>query len=106
MIDDGWRDLMPEEFRDVITNAQGGSQHKILGRYDLLPPKALDLVAAVLEYGAETYGVRNWEKIPPEDHLNHALAHVFTALRHTSKRKQKEELSHAACRVLFALDML
>jgi hypothetical protein len=30
-------------------------------RYDLLPPEALDAMAAVLSFGANRYGDRNWE---------------------------------------------
>ena len=102
---------MPDDFKDpdqtpIITNEQGGQQSKLSGRFDLLPPKAITVVAEVLDYGARRYAPNNWRLIPVEDHVNHALAHLFDYGMYQSKAKRKEALSHAACRVLFALDLL
>jgi tagatose-1,6-bisphosphate aldolase non-catalytic subunit AgaZ/GatZ len=59
-------------------------------------------VAAVLKYGADKYGDNNWRKIPTQDHLNHALAHIFAYLQGD---KGDHHLGHAACRTLMALEI-
>lgn len=40
-------------------------------------PDALIQIAKVLEYGASRYPINNWRLIPEEDHLNHALIHLY-----------------------------
>ena len=86
----------------TAVNDRGGRQSDTPYRADLLPPLATLAVAAVLKPGAEKYGVNNWHKIPVEDHLNHALVHVFAWL---SGDRQDGHLEHAACRVLMALEL-
>lgn len=95
----------PPNDDDIETNAAGAKQSRLAARYDLIPPDALHLVASVLREGDERYpdlnGRPNWKAIPVADHLNHLLAHVFNDLRAAST----EELSHAVCRGLFALQL-
>lgn len=89
---------------EVITNKDGGKQSKIHGRFDLIPGTAISEVAAVLDHGAERYGERNWEKISVNDHINHALQHIFAMLR-GQYNGYGTDLSHATTRLLFALDL-
>lgn len=86
----------------TVTNESGGSQSFVPYRCDLLPPKALLAVAEVLAEGAKKYGVDNWRKISCKDHLNHLLMHVYA---HLAGDESDEHLTHAACRILFALEM-
>lgn len=87
---------------ETVTNQKGGSQSKCRTRFDLLPPSALFKVAEVLAEGAAKYGDKNWELIPVDDHLNHALNHLFGYL---GNDKTEDHLSHALCRLLFACDL-
>lgn len=87
---------------DRVTNTAGGSQSYLPRRADLLPGFALLSVAGVLYKGARKYGEWNWLKIPLEEHLNHALVHL---LKLQNESSQEDDLAHAACRVLFALDL-
>lgn len=87
---------------EIITNEQGGSQSRCYTRFDLLPPVALFKVAEVLAQGAEKYGDTNWEQIPVNDHINHALNHIFG---HLGDDNSEEHLSHALCRLLFACNI-
>lgn len=85
----------------AITGAQQPSQFWMSS----VPPQVWLLVAKVLHEGAEKYG--DWEgenhaKIPEAQHINHALAHIFEAGVQGSN--PEEELSHAICRLLFALE--
>jgi hypothetical protein len=53
------------------------------GRYDLLPPIAIDRLARHYENGARKYGDRNWEKGQPlSRYFDSALRHLFKALAH------------------------
>lgn len=83
----------------ITTNAAGAKQSSSPYRMDLVPPLSLLDVAAILSKGAEKYGVDNWRGIPVEDHINHALVHLFAFL---SGDTQDNHLGHAACRLLMA----
>lgn len=85
----------------TTTNAAGGKQSASLYRCDLLPAKAVLAVAAVLKYGADKYGPDNWRKIARADHLNHAMTHI---LAYQAGDRSDDHMSHAACRLLMALE--
>jgi hypothetical protein len=71
-------------------------------RSELLPPRALLEVARVLKAGAVRHGVDAWRRIPQPEHLNHALTHLFALLAGDGT---EPHLAHAACRLMFALDL-
>ena len=108
----------PEPFagfntEQIITNTQGGQNSKIDGRYDLLPPLAIKELAKVLEEGINKgYGPWNWLKVEIDEHINHALNHVFDYLSFQGPASKGitidriEELSHAFCRLGMALELL
>lgn len=51
------------------------------GRFDLLPPAAVTLLAKHFEAGSAKYGDRNWEKGQPlSRYLDSALRHIFKVL--------------------------
>jgi hypothetical protein len=85
----------------IVTNAIGGKQSKVDYRFDLLPAKATFAVAGVLDHGAKKYEPWNWLKIEAEEHVNHALIHMFAWLEGD---EQDDHMSHAACRVMMALE--
>lgn len=37
------------------------------------------MIAKTMEYGIDRYKLNNWRLIPEEDHINHALTHLFMA---------------------------
>jgi hypothetical protein len=85
----------------TVVNEAGAKQSATLYRADLLPAAATLAVAGVLKHGADKYGDNNWRGIPVDDHLNHAMVHVFAYL---AGDKQDDHLEHAACRMLMALE--
>ena len=95
------------------TNEKGGRQSKVSGRFDRIDVGALKRLAAVCKYGDGKYGPNNWRVIPLEDHLNHALEHIYNYLGILNRSSNGEviytkdgkmdELGHAFCRVMFAL---
>lgn len=86
---------------EIVVNWNGAKQTKIDGRFDLLPPVAVAEVAKVLMQGADKYGVDNWRGLSIDEITNHTLAHLF----HYYETRDIEDLSHAACRALMALEL-
>jgi 5'-nucleotidase len=93
---------IPGVGRDVMVdvNDAGGKQSKLDYRFDLIDPLALFRIANILYDGANKYGEENWRKIALKDNLNHALMHIFAYLAGDA---QDQHLSHAFCRLMFAL---
>lgn len=96
--DDGIEGLGKEAEKTI--NEQGGKQSKVNYRFDLADAKAMFKLCKVLSEGAEEYGENNWRNISVEDNLNHALIHIYG---YFAGDKQDEHLSHALCRLLFAV---
>lgn len=72
------------------------------GRYDLLPPRAVDLVSKHFEAGARKYGDRNWEKGQPVSrYLDSGLRHAFRALKGDT---DEDHLVAAAWNLLAAIE--
>lgn len=68
------------------------------GRYDLLPPLAIQRLALVYEKGGKRYGDRNWEKGQPlSRYLDSALRHLFQVLEGND---DEDHAGHAAWNVL------
>jgi len=85
---------------EVVVNADGGKQSKLQYRFDLIDAKAIFALAHVLYEGEIKYGKDNWRKIATEDHINHAISHLYAYL---AGDKQDNHLSHAFCRVMMAI---
>lgn len=96
--------VSPDE--PIVTNANGGKQSDTPYGFHLLPIDSLFAAAKVAKYGADKYGEtfndRNYTKIPTEDHINHAIQHLYA---HMAGDRQDEHLAHAIVRVLFAYDV-
>ncbi len=67
------------------------------------PAMALLQVAEVLKEGNRVYGQSNWRTIDCDDHINHAINHL---LQYMSKDNTEDHLSHAAARIMFALQLI
>lgn len=83
---------------DIHINDNGGSQTQLPVRSDLLPPDVLLRIAKVLADGAVKHGENNWKKIEADDHLNHALTHLY---RYSTGDRTEPHIVHALCRLLF-----
>lgn len=84
----------------MVVNEHGGKQSKVEYAFDQLDPLAMFQLAGIIQKGAEKYGRDNWKKITTEEHLNHALQHIFA---HLAGDKQDDHLGHAFCRLMFAI---
>lgn len=62
--------------------------------------------AEVAKYGADKYGEtihsRNYTKIPVEEHINHAIQHLYAYLAGDTS---DDHLGHAIVRAMFAYDV-
>jgi hypothetical protein len=86
----------------TVQNEQGGMQSATAGRFDLLPPKAMFRLAAIMEHGARKYAPNNWKKIEIDSHVNHALQHLFAYL---AGDRQDDHLGHALARATMAVEL-
>ncbi len=66
------------------------------------PEQVLAISSRILKEGAKKYPINNWRKIPREEHLNHALNHLFAFLKGDT---QDEHLEHALCRLMMSLSV-
>lgn len=86
----------------MTVTPQGGKHSAVGVAFHQIPARALFEVARVLHQGGSKYGRDNWRQISTEDHINHALMHIYGDLGGDS---QDEHLIHAATRVLMALEV-
>ena len=63
---------------------------------DTLTNEPLTTIAKVLEEGLKKYPRDNWKLIPYEDHINHALCHLYMFLKGDI---QDRHLDHAIARI-------
>lgn len=86
--------------------AEGRKDDTGKARYDLMPPEMLEGVCSVLSFGADKYGVRNWE-------AGMSWGRVFAALmrhmwawwagRGVDAETGMSHLHHAGCCIAFLI---
>lgn len=84
---------------------EDGQQKSGNYRADRLPMLALLKISILLEEGAKRHQDEDpmkpkWLGTPVREHLNRAMVHIFA---YFSSDKSEDHLTHAACRLLFAL---
>lgn len=90
----------------VVENEQGGKQSATPYGFHLLPTSSVFAAAEVAAYGAAKYGEdfhhRNYTKITVEEHINHAIQHLYAYLAGDTS---DDHLGHAIVRAMFAYDV-
>jgi hypothetical protein len=92
--------LSPDE--PIVTNANGGQQSKCDYGFSCFPPKTMFKLAEIFGYGAKKYSKDNWRLIPPDEHLDHMLTHLYAYL---DGDKQDDHLGHFICRAIMFIEM-
>jgi len=90
----------------IIINEFGAEQTEINFSFDLIPKEILEMLANIFKYGADKYKPHGWINITINDHINHAIEHIYNFLddeKNSDNISNKEpELAHAFCRIGFA----
>lgn len=92
----------PAQDGQTVANEKGGLQSHVAGRFDLIPPAALKLVAECYGFGATKYAPDNWHRISKLEHLNHALSHIN---QHRLGDASEPHLVNATVRMTMALEL-
>lgn len=76
-------------------------------RWFLVPFSVIGEIVKVLDYGANTYGVNNWQHLEnPKERFFSALVRHMTAWQNGEKRDPESgllHLAHAGCNLVFLL---
>lgn len=84
--------FMENDDRSMLINAV-----KDLARDEKVDP--IVEIGKVLQVGAEKYEPNNWRLIPQEEHINHALIHLYA---HILGDEQDNHIGHCLCRLMMA----
>lgn len=84
----------------TVVNEKGGKQSFISARFDCIPAIVLRLLAQCLGFGARKYGKDNWQAIPLDDNIAHALNHLN---EWRLGDRSEPHLVNAMARISFAL---
>jgi hypothetical protein len=88
----------------VVDAGNGATQAELPYAFTDLDPLALFRMAQIMAEGSQKYGPPeiNWRLIAERDHINHAIAHLYSYLAGDTT---DDHLGHAACRVMGALQV-
>jgi hypothetical protein len=92
-------DGFDDETQVVETNDKGGKASKLPYAMTSIDPRALLSLAAAMAKGNDRHGRDNWRLVNTDEHLNHALSHIYAWL---AGDRQEDHLGHAFTRMMMA----
>jgi hypothetical protein len=114
----GWQFYAPLSSREgLIELDHSGDANEKVGikhdgdkpRFDLIPPRAEEMLARVLTFGAHKYAPGNWQHVPDAENR-----YIAAALRHINAQRIGEHsdpetglphLAHAMCCLAFVIEL-
>lgn len=95
----------PDNYSTNLPNGRKDDGGKL--RVDLLPFAALEEVSRVLMHGAAKYGENNWRGVSRARYFAATLRHLFAYAKgeETDPESSLPHLAHAACSLLFMLEL-
>lgn len=86
---------------EIETTPEGGKQARVSYAFHWCHPTAMLILARVMKEGGDKYGVLNWQRVPLEDNINHAIGHLYLFLE--GRDEKEDHLAHAFARLLMAV---
>lgn len=88
-----------DEGQVVKVNDKGGKASDVPYALTSVDPKALLSLGAAMHKGNNRHGRDNWRLVAVDEHLNHALVHIYAWL---AGDRQEDHLGHAFTRMMMA----
>lgn len=99
------RDLDEEHvgkaYAELVDFLEDEDAEHLIEAIDYISDEPLTTIARVLEEGLKKYPRDNWKLIPFEEHINHALCHLYMFLKEDI---QDRHLDHALTRIALAYE--
>jgi len=95
---------------EIHENEYGGQSSRIDRDYTLLPWGAIDEVCKLMTKVVDNpYPRDNWKQVELENQMSHAVNHLIAAINIYNNHPEElngiiQELTHASCRTMFALE--
>ena len=80
----------------IEVNEKGGKGSYLPVAYQYIPWDVIEAMAEVFKVGSLKYAPDNWKNVTGDSHFNHMMNHLVS----DRKVYNKEELSHALCRMV------
>lgn len=102
----GIPEVVNSQVSDKVVNEKGAKQSRLSTRFDLLPPRALRVIAETLHEGSyydEGRPYPNYLDIDAREHLNHALDHWNSF---ECGDTSENHLAHMVTRFMFYIELV
>jgi Domain of unknown function (DUF5664) len=101
---------IPDVDPGVVTFQSGAKRSKYMAWFTFVPKYFIQRIAAVFQYGAKKYGIRNWQKGDQEfideipDHIiNHVYEYIEEVNNGGSGKDKEDHLANIGCNLVMLM---